>query len=132
MSVALLAGLLILLTPRRWILSLVFWIAGTIALAWFFHRWPEIEYRHMGYRVDADGIVIRAGVYWRTVTNVPRSRVQHTDVVQGPLERKHALGRVVIYTAGTDHSKVELPGIEHQTALAIRDHLLPRERDDGV
>jgi uncharacterized protein len=131
-SVALLVGLMILLTPRRWILSLGLWIVGTVAVAWFSHRWPEIAYRYMGYRVDADGIEIRAGVYWRTVTNVPRSRVQHTDVVQGPLERKHTLGRLVIYTAGTEHSKVELPGLEHRTALAIRDHLLPREPADGL
>jgi uncharacterized protein len=63
---------------------------------------------------------------------VPRSRVQHTDVSQGPLERKHGLGRLVIFTAGTQHSRVELPGLAHHTALDIRDRLLPRQTADVV
>jgi membrane protein YdbS with pleckstrin-like domain len=71
-------------------------------------------------------------VIWRAVSNVPRSRVQHTDVAQGPLDRKYGLGKLIIYTAGTQHSRVELPGLEHQTALAIRDHLLPRQAADVV
>jgi membrane protein YdbS with pleckstrin-like domain len=131
-SFALLAGLVVLLTPRRWVWWLLLWAAGTAALAWFLHIWPEIEYRHTSYRVGEEGIEIRAGVYWRTVTNVPRSRVQHTDVAQGPLERRHGLGKLVVYTAGTEHSKVELPGLEHQLALRLRDHLLPREAADAV
>lgn len=126
------AGLLSLLTPRRWAWCLPLWILGTVACAWILHRWPAVQYRHAAYRVDDQGIEIKAGVYWRRVITVPRSRVQHTDVAQGPLERRHGLGRLVIYTAGTEHSRVELPGLEHATALALRDHLLPREADDAV
>ena len=42
------------------------------------------------------------------------------------------LGTLVIYTAGTDHARVELPGLPHTRALAIRDHLLPAGGDDAV
>ena len=93
MSVGLAIGLLILLTPRRWVWWLILWFIGTCTLAWLFQRWPAIAYRHWSYRIDREGILIRRGVYWRNVINVPRSRVQHTDVVQGPLERRHGLGR---------------------------------------
>jgi membrane protein YdbS with pleckstrin-like domain len=82
--------------------------------------------------VDASGILIRRGVFWRRVIHVPRSRVQHTDVSQGPLERGHGLGTLVIYTAGTDHARVDLHGLDHAAALAIRDHLLPGEGEDAV
>jgi hypothetical protein len=82
--------------------------------------------------VEADGLQIRRGVFWRTVIDVPRSRVQHTDVSQGPLERRFGLGALVVYTAGTDHSRVDLRGLSHDTAFAIRDHLLPHQRDDAV
>ena len=101
-------------------------------MAWMSHRWPEISYRHTFYRVDPDGIEIRRGVFWRRTINVPRSRVQHTDVSQGPLQRKYDLGTLVIYTAGTDHAKVELSGLSHARALRIRDHLLPSGGDDAV
>jgi membrane protein YdbS with pleckstrin-like domain len=82
--------------------------------------------------VDGRGIEIRRGVVWRKVINVPRSRVQHTDVSQGPLERVHGLGTLAIYTAGTDHAEVSLHGLDHQTSLRIRDHLLPGETSDAV
>jgi membrane protein YdbS with pleckstrin-like domain len=108
------------------------WIAGNAALAWHFQRWPRISYRHTSYRVDRLGIEIRRGVFWRSVTNVPRTRVQHTDVSQGPLERRYGLGTLVIYTAGTDHARVSLSGLDHQLALSIREHLLPREAGDAV
>ncbi len=118
------AGLLLALTAA--------WTAGAVGLAWFSYAWPPVAYRYSGYTVEADGLQIRRGVLWRTIVDVPRSRVQHTDVSQGPLERRFGLGALVIYTAGTDHSRVELGGLAHGTALALRDHLLPHQRDDAV
>ena len=114
------------------IVRLAAWVTGVGLLAWFSHRWPAIDYAHASYRVDALGIEIRRGVFWRTVTNVPLSRVQHTDVSQGPLERHHGLGTLIIYTAGTDEASVELPGLAHERALELRDRLLPRATDDAV
>jgi membrane protein YdbS with pleckstrin-like domain len=101
-------------------------------LAWHGQAWPEIEHRHAAYKVDEAGIEIRNGVYWRRVVNVARSRVQHTDVSQGPVERRYGLATLLIYTAGTDHSRVALHGLDHATALRIRDHLLPGSSDDAV
>jgi uncharacterized protein len=108
------------------------WGSVALALVWLAHRWPPIEHRHASYKVDGRGIEIRKGVIWRMVMNVPRSRVQHTDVSQGPLERRYGLGTLVIYTAGTDHARVNLAGLDHGTALEIRDHLLPGEDEDAV
>ncbi|HYN23133.1 MAG TPA: PH domain-containing protein [Thermoanaerobaculia bacterium] len=107
------------------------WVAVTATLAWIAHRWPEVDHRHASYRVDEEGIEIRKGVFWRHVIRVPRSRVQHTDVSQGPLERLHGLGTLVIYTAGTAHARVDLSGLDHGTALRIRDHLLPADDSDA-
>ena len=111
---------------------LALWAAATAGLAWWSYRWPAIAYRHAAYTVFDDGLEIKLGVWWRAVINVPRSRVQHIDVSQGPLERQYQLGTLVVYTAGTDHAQVNLHGLTHGTALAIRDHLLPREGDDAV
>jgi membrane protein YdbS with pleckstrin-like domain len=110
----------------------VLWIAGTVLLAIHGHRWPTREYHHTSYRVDSVGIEIRRGVYWRVAINVPRSRVQHTDVSQGPLERRYGLGTLVIYTAGTDHARIDLPGLEHGVAVRLREHLLPSGDADAV
>jgi membrane protein YdbS with pleckstrin-like domain len=110
----------------------VAWASASAVLGWWLHRWPEIEHRHASYRVDEQGIEIRHGVVWRRVINVPRSRVQHTDVSQGPVERGYGLGTLSVFTAGTEHARVGLSGLDHATALAIRDHLLPRGGADAV
>lgn len=118
--------------PWRIALGLALTIGVGGFLAWLSHRWPEISYRHTFYRVDTQGIEIRRGVLWRRTITVPKSRVQHTDVSQGPLQRTYALGTLVVYTAGTDHAKVELPGLSYARAMRIRDHLLPSGGDDAV
>ena len=114
-----------------WVMALfaLLWALVTLVLAWSSHRWPEIEHRHTSYKVDERGIEIRKGVLWRRAIHVPRSRVQHTDVSQGPIERGFGLGTLVIYTAGTDHARVDLHGLEHGTALRIRDYLLPDDEE---
>ncbi|CAN5663992.1 hypothetical protein BH24ACI5_BH24ACI5_22220 [soil metagenome] len=119
--------------PRwlRWLLPAL-WLAAISLLAWHAQRWPVREYRHISYRVDALGIEIRRGVFWRVTINVPRSRVQHTDVSQGPLERRYGLGTLVVYTAGTDHARIDLSGLEHGVALRLREHLLPAGDADAV
>jgi uncharacterized protein len=99
---------------------------------WLAHRWPVIDHRHTSYRVDDEGIEIRRGVFWRHVIDVPRNRVQHTDVSQDPVERSFGLGTLVIFTAGTEHARVTLSGLDHARAVRIRDHLLASERGDAV
>jgi membrane protein YdbS with pleckstrin-like domain len=133
-GVILLIQLIVNLFGGPWRIALGVALAAGVGglLAWLSHRWPEISYRHTFYRVDPQGIEIRRGVVWRRTINVPKSRVQHTDVSQGPLQRPYGLGTLVIYTAGTDHAKVELPGLSHARALRIRDHLLPSGGDDAV
>lgn len=100
--------------------------------AWLAHAWPAIAHRYASYRVDEEGIEIRRGVAWRRIISIPRNRIQHTDVSQGPLERSYGLGTLVIYTAGTEHARVQLPGLDHRVALRIRDHLLQTAPDDVV
>lgn len=106
--------------------------AAALGLGWSAQRWPGIEHRHASYKVDEWGIEIRRGVLWRKEIHVPRSRVQHTDVSQGPLQRSYGLATLVIYTAGTEYAKVELAGLDHSTALRIRDHLLVGRGSDAV
>ncbi len=104
-----------------------------ILAAWIFlaglgaalaYRWPHIRYQHIRYRVDGNGFTVRRGVLWRSVTSVPKARVQHTDVSQGPLQRNFGLASLVIHTAGTQDSSVTVRGLPHETAKRIRDYLI--------
>ena len=108
------------------------WLVGSGLLAWWLWAWPRRAYAHASYRLDAEGLEIRRGVIWRRVVNVPQTRVQHTDVSQGPIERSHGLSTLIVHTAGTEHAQVALPGLSREDALALRDQLLPRDGRDAV
>lgn len=108
------------------------WPPLAAGLAWLAHRFPELHYKHTTWRIDDVGLTIRTGVVWRAEISVARSRVQHIDVSQGPLERRYGLATLSVYTAGTEHSQVSLQGLEHGAALAARDALLPASDVDAV
>lgn len=109
--------------------SWAFLLVGFGALS---HFWPSASWRRASWMLDGRGLEIRRGVLWREVVHVPRSRVQHTDVSQGPLERRFGLATLVVHTAGTQHASIGLPGLEHGIAMLIRDHLVAAGRDDAV
>ncbi|NQW04288.1 MAG: PH domain-containing protein [Acidobacteria bacterium] len=113
-------------------LGAIGWFVGTILLAVWHWLWPVRAYAHASYRLDADGLEIRRGVIWKRVVNVPRSRVQHTDVSQGPIERSYGLSTLIVHTAGSEHARVALSGLSREDALALRDQLLPRDGRDAV
>jgi len=103
--------------------------AALAAWAWI---WPPLRWKHASYRVDERGIRLREGVWWRSETDVPRSRIQHTDVSQGPLERAFEIATLVIHTAGTEHSQVVVQGLSKDAAFRIRDNLLHVGAGDAV
>lgn len=112
---------------------LALWLPFTGGVGLLAYRWPPVEYRHARYRIDEQLIEIQRGVIWRISIAVPRSRVQHLDVSQGPIQRQYGLGVLSIYTAGTEHSMVTLDGLAHEIAQQLRDQLLPRDSPaDGV
>lgn len=104
-------------------------VAAMGALAW---RWPATVHAHTCYRWGDEGLEIRRGVWWRREIHLPRSRVQHTDVSQGPLERRFGLATLHVFTAGTENAEVRLGGLAHASATAVRDHLLAGTGDDVV
>ncbi|MBA3638624.1 MAG: PH domain-containing protein [Acidobacteriota bacterium] len=115
-----------------YVLAVVLWVAITAWLVWLAEVWPRRSYEATSYVVDQVGVEIWRGVHWRAIIAVPRSRVQHIDVLQGPLRRRFGLAALVIFTAGTEHSTVRLDNLEHQVALDLRDQLLPQASDDGI
>lgn len=132
------AGLVTVLAgPGGWPI----WLTAALAAAWCLVTallvtttiwWPRVNHRHTSYVVSPLGLEIRRGVMWRSIVSVPRSRVQHADVMQGPLMRRFGLATITVYTAGTEHAAVSLAGLAHGTALRVRDELVRGGADDGV
>jgi membrane protein YdbS with pleckstrin-like domain len=93
---------------------------------------PTWRYRHTWYRVDANGIEIGRGRFWQRLITVPHARVQHIDVVRGPIERRFGLATLVIYTAGHANSDIKVEGLSHEAALALRERLVKEKGLDAV
>jgi len=100
-------------------------LAASIAIvvAWVL---PSAQYQALDYEVDEAGISIRSGILWRSQIRLPRVRIQHTDVSQGPLQRRFGVATLKLYTAGSRYTRIDLPGLAHDEALALRDALIAR------
>ncbi|HEY6642148.1 PH domain-containing protein [Povalibacter sp.] len=125
-------GVTVMLLPRSgslWASAVIVVALTGLLLTWL---WPPIYYRHLRYGVDATGIVIERGVLWRSHIALPRARIQHTDVSQGPLQRRYGVGTLKLYTAGSRYTMIELPGLAHSDAIALRDALLAESSASGV
>jgi hypothetical protein len=91
---------------------------------------PKRRYRAWGWRMDEDEIRIASGVMVRSDTVVPFGRVQHIDVLRGPLQRGLGLASLVLHTAGTRSAAVLLPGLEADEAERMRDHIRGKIREE--
>jgi hypothetical protein len=117
-----------------WLLAAaaLLWLTLVAGLAWLSVRHPLWTYARTRYAVSRQGIEIHRGLLWRSVINVPRSRVQHTDVHQGPIMRRFGISSLVIHTAGTENASVQLAGLSRENAMVIRDHLISGGGADAV
>ncbi len=117
-----------------WLYGLVLggWLVVFAGLAFLGYTWPALHHKHLRYRVDETGVRIKRGVVWREIISIPNSRVQHTDVSQGPLQRRYDIATLTVHTAGTEGASIHLDGLRHDVALRLRDHLLPTGHHDAV
>lgn len=108
----------------RWALNLCVCAVFLTALGWFFHTWPGIAHRNLGWRLNDVGLEIKKGVWWQHRISVPRDRVQHTDVEQGPVMRRYGLAKLILHTAGTHAPTIELPGLSMAVAEDLKSQLM--------
>ena len=91
---------------------------------------PKRRYRAWAWRMDEDEIRIASGVLVSSDTIVPFGRVQHIDVLRGPLQRGYKLASLVLHTAGTRSAAVMLPGLDAEEAERMRDHIRGKIREE--
>lgn len=84
---------------------------------------PERRYRSWSYRLFADELHIKQGVWTRFYTIIPTRRIQHIDVAQDPAARWLGLASLVVHTAGTRSSSVAVPGLALSEAERLRDQI---------
>jgi membrane protein YdbS with pleckstrin-like domain len=84
---------------------------------------PMRRYQARGYQFSSDRLRVVRGVLWHSDIVVPFSRVQHIDVLQGPLDRFFGIATLSLHTAGNFNSAVPLPGLDKALADQMREEI---------
>ncbi|GJM39407.1 MAG: hypothetical protein DHS20C19_27740 [Acidimicrobiales bacterium] len=103
LAVAGVAGALVLLALRWWVI--------------------DLQYARWRWGVDDRWVERRSGVIVRRSQVVPRSRVQTVTTRTGPIDRWLGLSSVVIHTAGTHAPNLTIPHLDGATADRLRSEL---------
>ena len=118
----------------RWLWPVAIALPIIILLLEIFYilRYPPAYYRCLRYWIDDTGIRVQSGVFWKRLISLPRVRIQHSDVSQGPVQRRYGVATLKLYTAGSQFTRIELDGLEYNTAVTLRDQLQMNEAGDAV
>lgn len=107
--------------------SIGFLLLGLLALLIVF---PYLSYKNYRYSIDQDKIVCIKGVIFINKDIVPVKRVQHIEIIRGPIMRAYGLSSIAIHTAG---SLMILTGLDKQIAeeeLALIKQVLDKKLDN--
>lgn len=95
-----------------------------------------LRYRRWTFDVQDDALALERGVYTEVESSVPYVRIQHVDTRRGLFSRLVGLSSVVVYTAGTHGSTVNVPGLTPDRARKLHDRIrtlaIRSEPEDGV
>lgn len=98
-----------------------------ISTFWYFIM--NKSFRRKAYAIRTHDITYRTGWITEHLRTTPFSRVQHSNVVSGPIDRKFGLASLIIYTAGTGGADIKIPGLSAEKAGEIKEWINKRIAD---
>jgi uncharacterized protein len=91
---------------------------------------PPLSWARWRYGYLGDLLLMRYGILFVEERAVPVRRMQHVDLVRGPIERLFGLATLVVFTAGNEGSAFRVPGLRVARAQELRDRIV-EARGDG-
>ena len=91
---------------------------------------PPLAWARWRYGLLGDLLLLRYGILFVEERAVPVRRMQHVDLVRGPIERLFGLATLVVFTAGNEGSAFRVPGLQLARAQHLRDRIV-EARGDG-
>ncbi|AJE32324.1 membrane protein [Corynebacterium humireducens NBRC 106098 = DSM 45392] len=95
------------------------------ALVWFA---SQVWWQAMGFRLDAEEVSLRQGVFNKALRTARYDRIQAVDVVESVVARVFGLASVRVETAGGGDSVIEIAYLPRAEAEAVRREVLARAR----
>ncbi|MBL8748960.1 MAG: PH domain-containing protein [Planctomycetes bacterium] len=91
---------------------------------------PPLAWLRWRFAFLGDLLLMRYGILFVEERAVPVKRMQHVDLVRGPIERLFGLATLVVFTAGNEGSAFRVPGLSAARAQELRDRIV-EARGDG-
>ncbi|MCA8964504.1 MAG: PH domain-containing protein [Planctomycetes bacterium] len=91
---------------------------------------PPLTYARWRYGFLGDLLLLRYGILFVEERAVPVRRMQHVDLLRGPIERLFGLATLIVFTAGNEGSAFRVPGLSLARAQELRDRIV-QMRGDG-
>lgn len=108
--------------------EIYFWLlAGFFVLlfGWSFFVNFQLAKRN-GYSLRERDVIYRRGFVFEKVTIVPFNRIQHVSVERNFLDKILNLSSLKVFTAGGSGSDVNIPGLQPETATALKEEISQR------
>lgn len=83
-----------------------------------------ISFKNKAFAFRTHDVIYRSGAIATTTTIIPYNRVQHVAQHEGLVSRWLGLAAVEVFTAGATGSDITIPGIEKDHAIAIKQLLV--------
>ncbi len=113
-------GVALALKPDWWAL----WVGvPLVSIIVFSYVSIHFGLKRRSYALRQNDLTYKKGWLFYSTTTIPFNRIQHTEVSQGPLERKYRLCTLKIFTAGGSTSDLSIPGLEQDEAQQLRDYI---------
>lgn len=108
--------------------QLLFWLLfGFFVLLFGWSYFVNFQlHKRNGYSLRERDVIYRRGFMFEKVTVVPFNRIQHVSVERNFLDKILNLSTLKIFTAGGSGSDVNIPGLQPQTATALKEELSTR------
>ncbi len=78
------------------------------------------------YLIREMDILYKTGLFWQEEISIAYVRIQHSEVVQGPIDRMFGLAKLTLYTAGGSSSDLSIPGLSYDDATKLKDFIARR------
>jgi uncharacterized protein len=85
---------------------------------------PTKRYEATSYCLNDRFFELRSGIIWKTSVMIPLSRLQHVDLLRGPLEQRFGLATLQLFTAGTRNASHKIPGLSPETGAELRRQMM--------
>ncbi len=82
-----------------------------------------ISFSKKGYAVRERDVSYKRGLFIKTITTVPFSRIQHVEINESPMARLFKLASLVIFTAGDSSNDLVIKGLRKNEALKIKEFI---------